>query len=268
MANERSNLVCPVLIHSGDNLPAIIDRARTTLENARTAAEVLETRELAGVVFASAKQATRHLKMKGAHDSLIAAAHRMQADALALEAAAKRRLADEYDRAQKAGEVQGHGGQGKRDAPDRNIPSVADLGLSRKAIHDARIYRDAEVADPGITQRTLTRVINAGQEPTKSVLRQAATEAARGGAHDTMKAPVSPVLTVSPTERARLELADLQRNCQAVTKLAASQTLRSFVRSSYRGQDRIEALKALRATLTALQEFVAAAEEGGGERLH
>jgi hypothetical protein len=31
-----------------------------------------------------------------------------------------------------------------------SIPSVADVGLSRKAIHDAREVRDAEEADPGI----------------------------------------------------------------------------------------------------------------------
>jgi hypothetical protein len=39
------------------------------------------------------------------HDSLIAAAHRAQADALDIAAPAKRRVADEYDGAQKRGEV-------------------------------------------------------------------------------------------------------------------------------------------------------------------
>jgi hypothetical protein len=37
--------------------------------------------------------------------ALIAAAHRAQADALEIEAQAKRRLADEYDAAQDRGEV-------------------------------------------------------------------------------------------------------------------------------------------------------------------
>ncbi len=40
---------------------------------------------------------------------MIAAAHRAQADALEIEAAAKRRLADEYDAAQETGEVAGPG---------------------------------------------------------------------------------------------------------------------------------------------------------------
>lgn len=31
--------------------------------------------------------------------------------------------------------------------------TVADIGLTRKAIHDARQVRNAEVAEPGIVQR-------------------------------------------------------------------------------------------------------------------
>jgi hypothetical protein len=46
-----------------------------------------------------------HALAKDAHDTLIAAAHRAQADALEIEAGAKRRLADEYDDAQERGEV-------------------------------------------------------------------------------------------------------------------------------------------------------------------
>jgi hypothetical protein len=44
-------------------------------------------------------------KAKGAHDTLIAAAHRAQADALEIETGAKRRLADEYDAALERGEI-------------------------------------------------------------------------------------------------------------------------------------------------------------------
>jgi hypothetical protein len=43
------------------------------------------------------------------HDTLIAATHRAQADALEIEAKAKRRLADEYDAAQERGEVANSG---------------------------------------------------------------------------------------------------------------------------------------------------------------
>jgi hypothetical protein len=64
----------------------------------------------------------------------------MQADALEIEAAAKRRLADEYDAAQERGEVQRAGGDRVSKVPDRNNapPTTADLGLTRKQVHKAR----------------------------------------------------------------------------------------------------------------------------------
>ncbi len=69
------------------------------------------------------------------------------------EAAAKRRLADEYDAAQERGEVAKSGdtlrnGPG---VPKRNAgkATAADVGLSRKEIHEARSIRDAQKRDPG-----------------------------------------------------------------------------------------------------------------------
>lgn len=84
--------------------------------------------------------------------ALIAAAHRAQADALELEAGAKRRLADEYDAAQERGEVKANGGARNFTVPNKNseTPSAADIGLSRKDIYEARIIRDAERRSPGI----------------------------------------------------------------------------------------------------------------------
>jgi hypothetical protein len=102
-------------------------------------------------------------KAKKAHDELVAAAFRAQADALEIEAAAKRRLADEYDAAQERGEIAKSGdtlrnGPG---VPKRNAgkATAADVGLSRKEIHEARAIRDAEERDPGIVQRTVDAAI-------------------------------------------------------------------------------------------------------------
>jgi hypothetical protein len=78
---------------------------------------------------------------------------RKQADALEIEAQAKRRLADEYDAVQERGEV---ATVGKRSQPERlqsAPPNAADIGLSRKDIHEARIIRDAEQENPGIIRR-------------------------------------------------------------------------------------------------------------------
>lgn len=58
-------------------------------------------------------------------------------------------------------------GQRGKAVPDGNsLATVADLGLTRKAIHEARQLRDAEAADPGVIRRTLDARLERGQEPT------------------------------------------------------------------------------------------------------
>lgn len=57
---------------------------------------------------------------------------------------AKRRLADEYDAAQERGEVAANGQRGKAVPDGNSLATVSDLGLTRKAIHEARQLRDAE----------------------------------------------------------------------------------------------------------------------------
>ena len=114
-------------------------------------------------------------RAKTAHDDLIAATHRAQADALEIEAQAKRRLAEEYDAAQERGEVQADGRPKTCSRRERfHAATAADLGLSRKDIHDARLLRDAEEADPGIVRRTLDEKLARGEEPTRSAVRRAA----------------------------------------------------------------------------------------------
>jgi hypothetical protein len=168
-----------------EHLPTLIDRAAAALLAARTSGEVLEARDLARVAYDAAKTAGRMARAKQAHDEVIAAVYRAQADALLIEARAKMRLADEYDAAQARGEVHRHGGQLPRDVGDSNIPSVDDLGLRRDEIHDARKLRDAEAAEPGRTERALREIVERGEEPTKARLRRevlgadAATEPSR-----------------------------------------------------------------------------------------
>ena len=158
------------------DLPSLIDRAASMLAGAKTAAEVLEAREFAGLAYDAAKRAARLTRAKAAHDDLIAAAHRAQADALEIEAAAKRRLADEYDAAQARGEVASDG-RPKTVVDGDGIPATAaDLGLRRDQIHDARLLRDAEAAAPGIVRRTLDEKLERGEEPTRSAVRRAAED--------------------------------------------------------------------------------------------
>lgn len=183
---------------AGENLPGLIDRAASMLASAKTAAEVLEAREVAGLAYDVAKRTARLQRAKSAHDDLIAAAHRAQADALEIEAAAKRRLADEYDAAQARGEVKRNGGD-RGSVEDRNTASTADLGLRRDQIHEARQIRDAEVADPGIVRRTLDDRLDRGDEPTRTALRKMVTDAAMRGLRPQRRANRRNPLYVAPT---------------------------------------------------------------------
>jgi hypothetical protein len=78
--------------------------------------------------------------MKARH----AAAFRARADALEIEAPAKRRLAYEYDAAQERGEVATSRDGGRRSKLER-LPSAADVCLSRSEITKPD-FRDAEGA--------------------------------------------------------------------------------------------------------------------------
>src|SRR5258708_19561251 len=93
---------------------------------------------------------------------IVKAAYRTQADALDIEAQAKRRLADEYDAAQERGEVTARADQNL--LPEQKKVSAADIGLTHKEIHEARLIRHAEISDPGIVRRTVDAA--AGKEPT------------------------------------------------------------------------------------------------------
>jgi hypothetical protein len=173
-----------VVVQSGGAmpLPVLIDRATKAFADAKTAAEVLEARDMASVAYDMAKATARLGKAKQAHDELIAAAHRAQAEALVIEAEAKRRLADEYDAAQERGEVaSGRDGPGAGVSDGNAKATVADIGITRKEIHDARLVRDAEVADPGIVRRTVEEDVAAGKGPTKAKVRRVVKAAAKRG---------------------------------------------------------------------------------------
>ena len=159
------------LVHvTPDTLPSLIDRATQALANARTAAEVLEARDMARMAYDAAKSFSRMEQAKRAHDTLIAEVYRAQANALAIEARAKMRLAEEYDAAQPI-EAQ-KGGRPKTVADDNAFPTAAQLGIRRDEIHEARQFRDAERAAPGIIDRTISGMIERGEEPTKAALRR------------------------------------------------------------------------------------------------
>jgi hypothetical protein len=113
----------------------------------------------------TAVELARLSKAEKAEDAVVAAAFRAQADALEIEALAKRRLADEYDAAQERGEIASPKGGGERSGRERSQAkaTAADVGLSRKEIHEARQIRDAEKRDPGVVRRTVDAGVAADQ---------------------------------------------------------------------------------------------------------
>jgi hypothetical protein len=78
----------------------------------RAAGEILEAKGEAIIAYEAAKLAARLAKFKSAHDTVIAACRKAQADALVIEVRAQCRLADEYDAAQERGEVASGKGRG------------------------------------------------------------------------------------------------------------------------------------------------------------
>ena len=108
------------------------------------------------------------------------------------------RLADEYDAAQARGEVKRNGGD-RSSVEDHNTASTADLGLRRDQIHEARQFRDAEAADPGIVRRTLDDRLERGEEPTRAALRKMVVDAAMRGLRPQRSASRRNPLYVPPT---------------------------------------------------------------------
>lgn len=164
---EQASLAVSPAVSSG-SLPALIDSARKALDSARNSGEVLEALAMTRVAYDAAKSAGRLAKAKEAHDSLLSEIYRAQADILMTEARGKMRLAEEYDAAQDRGEVRR--ANNEKTTSEAEAVSAADIGLTHKAIHEARQIRDAERADPGITERILNDIVSRGEEPTKAKL--------------------------------------------------------------------------------------------------
>ena len=233
-------------------LPALVQRAANQYLSAMSAAETLEARDMASVAYDASKKAARLAKAKGAHDELIAKAHRAQADALEIEAAAKRRLADEYDAAQDRGEVRKAGNS----STPEELASVGDIGLTHKDIHEARLIRDAEQAQPGIVRDTLESRLAAGEEPTKAALREAVIEAAkqglRGGGQSTSnKNP----MYEAPTEAGKA-WSHIYGTCRAFAEWATPENLQLAVSGRHeRRDDQSRNIAAVQRALAALADF-------------
>lgn len=166
-----------------DTLPVLLSRAEQALRSVEPEAQFLEARETASLIYHTVKRSHRLMKAKEAHTALISAAHRVQGDALVIEARANYRLADEIDAAQERGEIQTPGGARNFIIPDENNEDspakLYEAGLSAKEIHEARQIRDAERENPGIVKRVVEEALERGEEPTKTLVRKAVSKTPR-----------------------------------------------------------------------------------------
>jgi hypothetical protein len=186
------------LARTEPKITALIRKAMAALDKATTAAEVLDAIRDTTLAYDLAKEL---LKMKGAHDEIVAASHRMMGDALLIITQAQCRLADEYDAAQERGEVIDSAG-GNPNLPNRShterLATVIDIGLTRKQVHEARLVRDAEKKTPGTVQQAIDKQLAAGKPPTKADVKRAISKPKGGTDKARDNAP--------PTaERARVE---------------------------------------------------------------
>lgn len=153
-------------------LRPLIDSAMQALAGAKTSAEVLDAKHKATAAYNAGKSAMRLAKAVKATDEILNHVRCAQGDALRIEVAAKIRLAEEYDAAQKRGEV---GKQGQRTdlIPAGNkVPSNADARISAKEIHEARKLAAAEKEKPGTIDQSINEQLDKREEPTRAHIRE------------------------------------------------------------------------------------------------
>jgi hypothetical protein len=157
--------------HDQSDLAATVDRARALLDEGDYQAALM----LSSGAYDNAKAGAAFANRVKAGEQLIGKARRMQADALLIESRAKIALANQVDEAQSAGMIAGKGRP--KNIPDENIYTLEDAGLTAKQLHEARQLRDAEENEPGIVQRAIEARVEAGMEPSRRALKQAAGHA-------------------------------------------------------------------------------------------
>lgn len=161
-------------------LPLRIEQATTKLAQATTLRDVLDVLNQMQITYIAAKSAAQLIKARNEHDDALISCRRAQTDALLIELRAAIRIADEYDNAQKRGEVASRGGTGSNqyaNIPKENICStIAELGIAPKQIVAARLVRDAERVRPGAIEHMLEQTLQDGRAATRADVKRLALD--------------------------------------------------------------------------------------------
>lgn len=157
-----TDLALPLGDEPASGIPALIDRARARLSEARSSAEVLEAKKIAELALHYSK-VTR-------------AANDTHADCLRIITRAEIRMADEIDRGQESGEVRTRAdnqhvrtsdklSQPKDTSPEQVPVSYADLGIDRQRVAEWREVRDA---GPAVVEQAIQAALAEDRPPTKA----------------------------------------------------------------------------------------------------
>ena len=130
-----------------DRLPALIDRARSKLAEARTSAEVLEAKHVAEAALHYAK--------------VTAAANEAHADCLRIITRAEIRLAREIDAGQERGEIARVGDNPNVRTSD-NQTTIGELGLDRRRVAE---WRGLAAAGEQAVDAAINEVVVRTREP-------------------------------------------------------------------------------------------------------
>lgn len=149
------------------SLPALIDRSRTRLAEARSSAEVLEAKAIAESALHFAR--------------ITRAANATHADCLRMIVRAEMRLATEIDAGQERGEVARADGsthhrpaEGVR-SPDTLPPATLDdLGFDRRRVAE---WRDTRDAGEEVVEEAIEQALSEDRAPRKEDIRRAVEEA-------------------------------------------------------------------------------------------
>jgi hypothetical protein len=120
------------------------------------------------------------------------------------------RLADEYGAAQERGEISGPSDRHSTSRAEVNKATVEDIGLTHKEIHEARLVRDAEVADPGIVRRSINNKLAQGEDSMRKIV---------ASLNQHRRARTTPLSNAEKTARVEAELKrDPARSDNAIAK--------------------------------------------------
>ncbi|WP_156318444.1 hypothetical protein [Rhizobium sp. AAP43] len=152
-------------------LVATIARARVCLDEGDAQAALL----LSSGAYDKARAAGAYAARVKASRSLVDKARLMQADALKIEALAYCAMADTVDEAQAKGAISRGGRPETVQGEDRF--SLAEVGIDKRRLHEARSLRNAERQSPGFVERIVEARLEEGLEPSRASLKAAAGHA-------------------------------------------------------------------------------------------